>query len=200
MYHMSTHGWVSLKYAQDVWIPCLPVFPEGHDRASWAMLYAEQWWAMSGRKHGGRQVKSLAKTLAGIHEIAYPGLEMQMGLIHLPDLSEVPLLVSLGIWAAAGDRMTQLRVLVHADDTDAMEPPEVEEFGTEQLGPGLKTLAYTRKRGTVTGHLSYAWRSEEHATAVRIFTGCPDLGRLERAIPDIERMIQGVNIIPQNRD
>jgi hypothetical protein len=43
-------------------------------------------------------------------------------------------------------------------------------------------------------------RSEEHATAVRMFTGCPDLGRLERAIPDIERMIEGVNIIPQNRD
>ncbi len=198
-YRMSQRGWMAVDYAQNVWIPCPPVFPEGFDRGSWASLYAEQWWAMSGQKHGGRQVKLLARTLTEIHEYAYAHLEMQNGLIHLPDLALVPLLVSFGIWEAVGDRATQLRVLAHVDDPEAVEPPLVEEFATERLGQGIKTLAYTRTGGTVTGHLNYAWRSEEHATALRVFTGSPDLGRLQRAVPDIERMVRGVTIVPLNR-
>jgi hypothetical protein len=109
------------------------------------------------------------------------------------------LLVSFGIWEAVGDRTTQLRVLTHADDPEAMQPPVVDEFGTDRLGPGLKVLAYTKNRDTVTGYLNYAWRSEEYATALRMFTGCPDLGRLQRAIPDIERLAQGVTIVPLDR-
>jgi hypothetical protein len=104
--------------------------------------------------------------------------------------------VSFGIWEAVGDRATQLRVLAHADDPDAMEPPRVDAFSTERLGPGLKVQAYTRRDGTVTGHLGYAWRSEEHATALRMFTGCPDLGRLQRAVADIEQLALDITIIP----
>jgi hypothetical protein len=195
-YQMSQRGWMAVEYAQNVWIPCPPVFPDGFDRGSWASLYAGQWWQMSGQKHSGRQEKLLARTLAEMHEYAYAHLEMHNGLIHLPNLQIVPLLVSFGVWEGVGDRMAQLRVLAHADDPEAIEPPMVDEFATERLGPGLKTLSYTRKGGTVTGHLSYAWRSEEYATALRVFTGCPDLGRLQRAIPDIEQMAQGVTIIP----
>jgi len=196
-YPMSKRGWMSIKYAQNVWIPCPPVFPDGYDRGSWASLYAEQWWEMSGREHSDREVKLLARTLAEIHEYAYAHLDMHRGFIHLPDLALVPLLVSFGIWEAVGDRTTQLRVLAHADDPEAMQPPSVEEFGTDRLGPGLRVLAYTKHKDTITGHLSYAWRSEEYATALRMFTGSPDLGRLERAIPDIEELARGAAIIPQ---
>ncbi len=198
-YPMSTRGWLSVEYAKHVWIPCPPVFPDGFDRDSWASLYAEQWWAMSGRDHGQREVELLARTLADIHEYAYAHLEMHRGFIHLPDLAVVPLLVSFGIWEAVGDRTTQLRTLTHADDPGAMERPLVDEFGTDRLGPGLKVLHYTRKGGTVTGHLSYAWRSEEYATAVRMFTGSPDLGRLQRAIPDMEQLARGVTVVPMDR-
>ena len=75
-----------------------------------------------------------------------------------------------------------------------MQPPLAGEFRTDLLGPGLKVLAYTRRDQVVTGHLNYAWRSEEHATALRLFTGSPDLGRLQRAMPDIERLARGVAI------
>jgi hypothetical protein len=195
-YRMSRRGWIAMEYAQNIWIPCPLVYPEGEDRGSWASLYAEEWWAISGRKHGSREVKALARTLVDIHKYAYAQLEMHDGFIHLPNLGLVPLLVSFGVWEAVGDRTTQLRVLAHVDDPEAMQPPLVEEFSTERLGPGIKTLAYTRKGGTVTGHLSYAWRSEECVTALRMFTGSPDLGRLQRAIPDIEQLAQNITIIP----
>jgi hypothetical protein len=194
---MSTRGWLTVKYATNVWIPCPPVFPAGDNADSWSALFAEQWWAMSGRKHGRREVKAMARMLVEIREYAYSHLEMHRGFIHLPDLALTPLLVSFGIWEAVGDRETQLRILTHADDPEAVQPPLVEEFGTEQLGPGLKTLSYTRKDDTVTGHLSYAWRSEEYATAVRMFTGSPDLGRLQRAVPDIEELARGAAVVPR---
>lgn len=197
-YAMSKRGWMSIQYAQNVWIPCPPVFPDGYDRDSWASLYAEQWWEMSGREHGDREVKLLAQTLADIHDYAYAHLEMHRGFIHLPDLSLVPLLVSFGIWEAVGDRTTQLRILTHADDPEAIQPPSVEEFATDRLGPGLRVLAYTKNKEVITGHLNYAWRSEEYATALRMFTGSPDLGRLQRAIPDIEQLARGAAIIPRN--
>jgi hypothetical protein len=195
-YPMSQRGWIGVEYARHVWIPCPPGFPEDVDRATWASLYAEQWWESSGREHGDREVKLLATTLTDIHEYAYSHLEMHQGLIHLPSLALVPLLVSFGIWAAVGDRTTQLRTLTRADDPHAIEPPFAEEFATDRLGPGLKVLAYTRKDDMITGHLSYAWRSEQCATAVRMFTGCPDLGRLQRAVPDIEQLARRVTIVP----
>jgi hypothetical protein len=199
-YSMSSRGWISVDYLQRIWIPCPPVFPEGFDLDSWASLYAEEWWERSDREHGEREVKSLARALADIHEYAYEHLAMHRGFIHLPDLSAVPLLVSFGVWEAAGERTTQLCVLTHANDPWLVQPPAVEEFATERLGAGLKTLAYTRKGETITGHLNYAWRSEEHATALRMFTACPDLGRLQRALPDIEQLARGVTIISRDRD
>ena len=197
-YPMSKRGWMSVKYAQNIWIPCPPVFPDGFDQASWASLYAEQWWEWSGRTHGDREVKLLARILAEIRDYGYAHLDMPRGFIHLPNLGLVPLLVSFGIWEAVGDRTTQLRILTHADDQEAVQPPLVDEFATDRLGPGLKVLSYTRAGETVTGHLSYAWRSEEYATALRMFTGSPDLGRLQAAIPDMEQLAREAEIIPRD--
>jgi hypothetical protein len=194
-YSMSRRGWISVKYDQRTWIPCPPVFPPGENRASWAALYAAEWWARSGMDYGDREAAALARTLGAIHDYAYGELPMHRGFIHLPDLTISPLLVSFGVWEAAGEPASQLRVLTHADDPMAMQPPLAEEFRTDLLGQGLKVLAYTRKDDVVTGHLNYAWRSEAHATALRMFTGSPDLGRLQRAVPDIERLARGVAII-----
>ena len=198
-YQMSRHGWISVAYNQNVWIPCQPVFPEGFDRSSWAELYAEEWWSRSSRPHGKREVKALARTLADMHAYAYSHMAMHMGFLHLPSLQLAPLLVSFGIWEAAGDRITQLRDLTHADDPTLMQPPTVEEFSTGQLGPGLKVLAYTQNKNVITGYLNYAWRSEELATAVRLFTGSPDLGRLEQAVADIEELARAVAWVPWER-
>jgi hypothetical protein len=199
-YQLSRRGWISVEYAQWLWIPCPPIFPAGFDRDSWASLYARQWWWQSGREHGQLEVELLASTLADIHDYAYEHLPMHRGFIHFPDITVPPLLVSFGIWEATGDPTAQLRALVHADEPEAIEPPDVTEFATEGLGPGLKSLSYTRTDETITAHLDYAWRSQEHATALRMFTACPDLGRLQRAVPDMEQLARGVAIISTERD
>jgi hypothetical protein len=198
---MSTRGWISVEYDQRIWIPCPPVFPDGENRRSWARLFAGEWWAASKRSHGEREVTALALTLEGIHEIGYRELPMHDGFIHLPALRLTPLLVGIGVWAASGERDAQLRALSHADDPGAMKPPVIEEFRPARTGPregpGLKVLAYTRVGERITGFVSYAWRSEEHATAVRMFAASPDLGRLQGALPDMERLANGVTIIPR---
>ena len=195
-YTISRHGWISVAYAPWIWIPCPPAFPEGFDRDSWAWLYAQEWWANCGREYGEPLVRLLAVNLAEMHDYAYAHLPMHQGFIHLPDITLSPLLVSFGAWEASGDRTAQLRVLVHADEPEAVEPPAVEEFVTPRLGPGLKSLSYTRNNQTLSAHLDYAWRSEEHATAIRMFTASPDLGRLQRALADIEQLARGATIVP----
>jgi hypothetical protein len=191
-YQVSRRGWISVAYNQNVWIPCQPVFPPGFDRRSWAELYAEEWWSRSPRPHGKREVNALARTLEDMHAYAYGHMAMQLGFLHLPSLQLAPLLVSFGIWEAEGDRLEQLRFLTRQYDPSLMQAPVVEEFSTDKLGPGLKVLAYTRDKDVITGYLNYAWRSEELATAVRMFTGSPDLGRLEQAVTDIEDLARAV--------
>jgi hypothetical protein len=195
---MSRRGWVSVNYNMAAWIPCPLVFPEGEDRQSWGLLFAREWWARSGREHGDLEVRALARTLEEIHQTAYAGLAMHDAFIHLPDLRLVPLLVGLGIWAADGERDAQLRALTRAQAPETLRPPQVEEFRAARMGTGLKALSFAEHGEMVIGFLSYAWRSEEHATAVRLFTACPDLGRLHRAIPDIEELANGMTIISRD--
>jgi len=46
-----------------------------------------------------------------------------MAVIHLPSPRVGPVLVGFGVRQAGGDRVTQLRLLAHVDEADAMEPP-----------------------------------------------------------------------------
>jgi hypothetical protein len=195
----SQKGWIRVDYNQATWIPCLPVFPAGHDLKSWSALYAEHWWDASGIDHGKRQIGALRQSLEHLHKITYSELPCHMALIHLPDPRGLPLLVCFGVWQAAGDRTEQLRVLSHADEQDAIQPPIVEECSTEKLGSGLKCLCYVKEQhGTmVSGCLNYAWRSEPLETAVRMFTSCPNLGRLQQAMPDIEELTDVISFVPR---
>ena len=122
-----------------------------------------------------------------------------MALIHLPDPRVVPLFVCFGIWRAEGDRTQQLRLLAHANEQDAIQPPIVEECVTEKLGSGLKCLCYLQeRRGTmVSGCLNYAWRSERLETAVRIFTSCRNLSRLHQAMPHMDALMQIMSFVPR---
>lgn len=110
-----------------------------------------------------------------------------------------PLPAQLGVWAMQGERDAALRALAHADDSDAIEPPIVSEFGTERLGTGLKVLHYRRglDGDRVHGYLNYAWRSEKYQTDLRLFTFSDDLSRLERAMPDIDDLARATEIVPR---
>ena len=192
-------GWVKVGFHRGIWIPCPPAFPAGMDTESWAAGYARTWWESSGKKHGKREVRLLAQNLAAIHANTYGVLPCHLALIHLPDPRQPPLLVCFGIWPALGERDSQLRMLAHADEAGAMQPPIVTEFSTENLGPGLKVLYYQlgKNGSTVNGCLNYAWRSQEHETDVRLFTSCPDLGRLQGAMPDIDDLARVITVVPR---
>jgi hypothetical protein len=193
---MSRRGRVSVDYDLGAWIPCPLAFPEGEDRQSWGLLFAQEWWAKSGCEHGDPEVRALARTLEEIHLTAYSGLAMHDAFIHLPDPRLAPLVVGLGIWAADGERDAQLRALTRAQIPGTLRAPLVQEFRAARMGTGLKALSFAQHGEVMVGFLSYAWRSEEHATAVRVFTACPDLDRLYGAIPDIEELANGMTIIP----
>ena len=194
----SQKGWITVGFDQAVWIPCLPVFPDGEDRKSWAQIYARHWWDVSGLPYGKRDVAALRGSLAAVHEVIYETLPCHMALIHLPGPRAIPLPVCFGIWPADGDRTTQLRLLTHADEQDVIRPPIVEENSAEKLGSGLKSLCYLPgPDDSVSACVNYAWRSEELQTAVRMFTSCRDLGRLQLAMPDLDKLTQVISFIPR---
>lgn len=194
----SRKGWIAVGFDQAVWIPCLPVFPDGEDRRSWAQIYARHWWDASGLQHGERDVAALRDSLAALHEIIYETLPCQMALIHLPGPRAIPLPVCFGIWPADGDRTAHLRLLAHADEQDVIVPPIVEDCSSQKLGGGLKALCYLPgPDDSVSACLNYAWRSEDLQTAVRMFTSCRDLGRLQQAMPDLDKLTQVISFIPR---
>lgn len=200
-YQLSQRGWIQVRYDQRTWIPCPLVFPEGEDRRSWSRLFAEEWWYRSGQQPVEQGIAALAWTLAQLHEQAYTALPMHEGFIHLPDLRQVPLVVGIGVWEAAGEAEEQLRALTHAGEAGQMRPPQVTQCHAKQLGTGLRVLAHLLQGEQIMGVLSYAWRSQEYATAIRIFTASPDLGRLQRVSEDIERLADAITMIerPQPR-
>ena len=197
-HRISRKGWIQVDFNQAIWVPCPPAFAPGVDREKWAAGYARACWVASGLKHGKRQISALAQSFAHIHQSAYSTLPCHLALIHVRDPRAVPLLVCFGVWPAESDRQAQIRSLAGADGDGAMEPPIVTDFPTEKLGDGLKIMSYFRDHGTVTASLSYAWRSEEFETAVRLFTACPDLGRLQGALDDLDDLARAITVIPRS--
>ena len=57
--------------------------------------------------------------------------------------------------------------------------------------------ARAREKAGLDLYLNYAWRSAEHETDVRLFTSCPDLGRLQGAMPDIDDLARVITVVPR---
>ena len=199
----SRKGWVDVDRAvltTLTWVPCMPDFPEGEDRESWAAESAALWWTVPGVEHEKDQVTTLASMLSAIHKDIYAAGHSHMAFIHLPDPRLLPLPVQLGIWAMRGDRDEQLRLLVNADDEIAVEKPILEEFTTGRLGAGLRCLRYRRSGedgSEINGYLDYAWRSERYETDLRLFTFSWGLDRLQRAIPDVDELARAIWVVPR---
>lgn len=200
----SRKGWVDVDRAlltRLIFVPCMPGFPEGADRESWAAESAALWWGVSRLKHGNDEVAALASMLSAIHQDIYSAGHCHMAFIHLPDPRLLPLPVQLGIWAMEGERDEQLRLLVHADDPTVVDEPVLDEFTTDRLGRGLRCLRHRRGEADdgpeVDGYLDYAWRSEVYQTDLRLFTFTWGLERLQRAMPDIDELARAISVVPR---
>jgi hypothetical protein len=194
----SKKGWVSVDYDEAVWIPCPPVFAAGVDRESYAAGVAQIWWDASGIKHMPTDVARLTAMLSEIHKGIYGHIPCHLAFIHLPDPRLMPLVLYVGVWESDGDKDEKLRMLCHANDPEAVERPVAEEFTTERLGTGLRVIRYRHlPDGALYAGLGYAWRSEKYETDLLLNTSSEDLGRLQRAIPDIEDFAKATSIISQ---
>jgi hypothetical protein len=195
---ISKNGWPRINYDQLVWIPVMPTFPEGYDRDSFCAEIAELWWARSGLPYAAQDVLRLRHVLAEFQQGVYGKIPCHLAFLHLPDPRLIPLMLYVSVWEADGDRDRQLRMWCHADDQAAVEPPIVEEFTTGNLGTGIRVLRYRHlEDGALYAGLSYAWRSEEFQADLLISTVSEDLGRLHRAMPDIEDFARAATIIPR---
>lgn len=217
----SEKGRARVDYDRTLWVPCPPVMPDGYDTARWAREFSEAWWEMYELEHGEIQLKRLAAQLALVRDFTFgPGeVGCHLAFLHLPDPRRDPLPVYLAILAADGEKNARLRGLTLADDPDVLTPPVVEEFTTDRLGTGLRVLRHfpgtpgprtsgpgtpaapekpTAVEGATEIHagLSYAWRNDEYQTDLRLFTATHDLGRLRRAIPDIDDLARQITVLP----
>lgn len=197
----SKKGWAMASYDKRVWVPCPRGLPEGWDHERWAREFAAAWWGLSGLPHGEDELAKLTTLLDYIYVSTWgPDSEIpcHLAFIHLPDPRMQPMPVYLAILEALNPKDEELRRLTRADDPAAMEPPVIDEFGTENLGAGLRVLRHWRgeDEGEVDAGLSYAWRSERYETDLRLFTATSDLGRLQRAIPDIDELARQISVVP----
>jgi hypothetical protein len=147
--------------------------------------------------HDDRHVTGLAKILSDLRVLTYRPGTCHAALIHLPGHAAVlqPLAVAVGVWELQGERDARLRRLVCADDTQVIEPPVVEEFWTEALGGGLRSVRYARDdEGSLYGAINYAFRDPEYQTDLRFSASCPDVSRLQTAIPDIEELVRTTSL------
>ncbi len=195
----SKKGWPKIDYDKGIWIPC-PAPDEGDQTRNerWAKLYATAWWEVSGFKHGKKQVRNMEQGLLEIQQGIYDTQPCHSAVLHLPNVNMVPLPVMVATWEAVGDADRQLRVLVHADEPEAVETPLVEPFTAEKLGTGLKSqyLQKFQHGPDLTGVVNYAWRVADMETDVRVFTACGDLGRLQAAMPDIDQLTNTISVEP----
>jgi hypothetical protein len=166
--------------------------------------------AGSGLPRGPDRVDLLEAQLALLYEGTYGRIPCHDMYLQIPDPRLVPLPAYIANITAEGDREARLRMLSMADDPAAIEPPVVEEFTTEGMGTGLRVLRHFKlgdgadppddraggAEGQIGVGLSYAWRSEQYATDVRLFSNADDWGRLQRAIPDLDALARSLVWFP----
>jgi hypothetical protein len=197
-------GWgrIAVRYDIEKWMSCPPAFPAGYDVQSWARTYAEAFSRRPGLSPTPDLIGALAARLVEIHDDAYGGgrVVCHLCLIHQPDPMMSPLPLYMSAWDARGDRGETLRLLSHADNPAAIQPPYVAEFTARDLGTGLKVRYYSRhpaRESVLYAGLNYAWRAEDLATDLRVFVTTTDLGRLEQAMPDIDELMNVTTVVPR---
>jgi len=198
----SEHGRLAVHYDIDKWMSCPPAFPQGYDRKTWALTFAEAFSNRPGLNPSERDIKRLAAVLEQIHAYTYSHVACHMCFIHQPHPSLTPLPVYMATWRAMGGRDEALRRLTNADDPDSIQRADVAEITARELGPGLKVLRFglepgkRGKAGSVFAALNYAWRDDRLETDLRVFAATGDVGRLRQAMPDIDELVNVTKIVP----
>ncbi|WP_328770956.1 hypothetical protein [Streptomyces sp. NBC_00286] len=191
-------SWPFVDYDTDLWMR-IPDSWEGtpwKGPKEWGRYMSEAWWGDSEFEPSRKDLKGLATTLQACAERfpgSHPGFDVYL---HLPDPRLMPLPVYVASVEADGDREETLRELVTTDDPDLVERPIVEDFTTEALGTGLRSLRYaqTEEDRTIIACVRYAWRSEEAGCDVLVIAAAPDPRRVLGAMDDIDAFVGRISV------
>ncbi|MEV8596617.1 hypothetical protein [Streptomyces sp. NPDC052012] len=187
-----------VDYDPSLWLEIPPRWDDEswEDIGAWASDSARLLWQSHGADPGEGGIPFLAGTLSRCAEAFSPERFDTRVLLHISSPTSMPLPVFTAVRPAVGDREATLRALVRADDPDAVEPPVVEAFPSEDLGEGLRALRYVRQDDAreVLAGLSYAWRNEDIGTDTVLWTATDDIAQVLRAAKDIEQLTREILI------
>ncbi|MEJ1200776.1 MULTISPECIES: hypothetical protein [unclassified Streptomyces] len=191
-------SWPHVDYDTDLWMK----LPDAWETTpwkgpkQWARHMSEAWWGDSGLEPTRKDLKALAATLQACAEQfpgSHPGFDVYL---HLPDPRLMPLPVYVAAVEADGDREETLRALVTTEDPHLVEKPIVEDFTTELLGTGLRSLRYTQTEEdrTIVAGVRYAWRVEEAGCDVVVVVAAPDPRRVLGAMDDVDAFAGRISV------
>ncbi|MFD6432712.1 hypothetical protein [Streptomyces venezuelae] len=212
--------WPHVDYDTDLWMQ-IPNSWEGtpwKGPKEWGRELSAVWWDDSGLEPTRKDLKLLAATLRSCAErfpLSHPGFDVYL---HLPDPRLMPLPVYVASIEAEGDndgdrdrdrdrdRDESLRALVTTDDPALVEKPIVEDFTTESLGTGLRSLRYTQvdaaeaesgagaNGDTLVAGVRYAWRHEATRCDVLVIVSAPDPRRVLGAMDDLDDFVRRIGM------
>jgi hypothetical protein len=200
-------SWPYVDYDTDLWM----MIPNSWDGTpwkgakEWARYMSDAWWGDSDFDPSRKERKALAETLRACGERfpqCHPGFDVYL---HLPDPRFMPLPVYVASIESDGEREETLRALVTTDDDpDLVEQPIVEDFTTELLGTGLRSLRYTQageERGeehgeerTIIAGVRYAWRADSAGCDVVVTAAAPDPRRVLDAMDDLDAFAARISV------
>lgn len=162
---------------------------------AWGRAMADAWWGDTDLEPTRKDVKALAETLragAERYPATHPGFDVYL---FLPDPRAMPLPVFVASVEAEGDREETLRALVTTEDPDLVEKPLVEDFRTELLGAGLRSLRYTQSAGReIIAGVRYAWRAEAAGCDVVVVVSTTDTRYLLGAMDELDAFAARVSV------
>lgn len=190
--HINLDPWTVLPPRSDEESP----FEAWVDIAAWCREEAEDLWEEHGLAPDSHSVELLAGSLQRCAEAFSPPGSDHWLFLHHSTPSDLPLPVCAVIGQASGPREETLPALTLADDPQAVEPPVVKRFRSEHLGEGLSVFRYVAEDGSarLRACVRYAWRVEEYAADVVIWTASDDTARILRAAEDIEELARSLTI------
>jgi hypothetical protein len=189
---------LDIEYNPSRWLELPPRWDteEWQDINVWARTCAELFWRSYGQDPEESGISFLAGRLRHFAEAFAPEPFDTRVLLRMWEPTSMPLQVCAMVKPAQGDRAETLRLLVGAEDPDAVEPPVVETYHAGPLGEGLRSFRYLRQDDgpEVIAALRYAWRDEQVDADVVLWTATHDTAQVIRAAEDIEELTHSVSV------
>ncbi|MGW7024299.1 hypothetical protein ACWGGS_33845 [Streptomyces decoyicus] len=189
--------------APEAWIavPVLEGRGAGRQRRKWAKKCAELRWALEDEGPRDKsQVKQLARMLEGFSERFPQKIPMHYMFLYAPDLRRD--LVPFFFYAARSEGPVEpvLDALVQRNEPGAAQDPHIEDFTTDNLGRGLRSIRhFVPKGGEALGmSVNYGWRVESYGIDLSMRTVSDDLGWVSANIDAFDAFARSLKVVHPN--